>query len=164
MRRRIAEFLPYVAIVAIWSAAYRALGFGTQYTGMYIDPGQQTGLFIRALFERAPLLLLAQFAEPPAELYALFGQTWRVVAWSAAVILVGFIGVAIFPLLRRDKVARFWALWMILSLVPVCATFPHNRLLLFPGIGAIGLVAQFLAELRSLADFGVLREIAPLSR
>jgi hypothetical protein len=33
---------------------------------------------------------------------------------------------------------------MTLSLVPLSATFPSNRLLLFAGVGAMGLVAQFL--------------------
>lgn len=156
LRRKIVEFLPYIAIVGVWSATYRALGFGTQYTGLYIDPGQQTDLFIRALFERAPLLLLGQFAEPPAQLSALLSPTGVAIMWSAAVLLLVMIGIALFPLLRRGPAARFWALGMLLSLVPVCATFPHNRLLLFPGIGAIGLVAQFLSELRGLRDLGVL--------
>ncbi|GAK53562.1 hypothetical protein U14_04828 [Candidatus Moduliflexus flocculans] len=146
LRRRIVEFLPYIAIVGVWSATYRALGFGTQYTGLYIDPGQQTGLFLRALFKRAPLLLLGQFAEPPAQVSALLSPAGVTILWSAAVLLLALIGIALFPLLRRDPTARFWALGMMLSLVPVCATFPHNRLLLFPGIGAIGLVAQFLSE------------------
>jgi len=146
LRRRVIEFLPYIAIVGVWSATYRALGFGTQYTGLYIDPGQQTGLFLRALFKRAPLLLLGQFAEPSAQVSALLSPTGVAVMWLSAVLLLVMIGIALFPLLRSDPTARFWALGMLLSLVPVCATFPHNRLLLFPGIGAIGLVAQFLSE------------------
>ena len=49
------------------------------------------------------------------------------------------------PLLRREPVARFWALGMVLSLIPICATFPMDRLLFFVGLGAAGLLAQFLA-------------------
>jgi len=48
------------------------------------------------------------------------------------------------PLLRRDRVARFWALGMVLSVVPICATFPADRLLTFVGIGAMALLARFL--------------------
>jgi hypothetical protein len=33
---------------------------------------------------------------------------------------------------------------MILSVLPICATFPSDRLLLFVGIGAMGLVAQLI--------------------
>ncbi len=37
---------------------------------------------------------------------------------------------------------------MVLALAPICATFPADRLLLFVGLGAFGLVAQFLADVR----------------
>jgi hypothetical protein len=50
------------------------------------------------------------------------------------------------PLLRRNSVARFFGTGMLLSLIPFCATFPHNRVLVFVGVGAMGLVAQFLAH------------------
>jgi hypothetical protein len=58
------------------------------------------------------------------------------------------LGVLLFataPLLRRDRLARFWALGMLLATVPVSATVPGDRLLTFPGIGAAGLLAQFWA-------------------
>jgi hypothetical protein len=52
--------------------------------------------------------------------------------------------IALIPLLRRDRSARFWGTGMILSLLPACATFPADRLLFFVGIGAMGLLAQWL--------------------
>jgi len=48
------------------------------------------------------------------------------------------------PLVARDRVARFWALGMVLSLLPACATFAHDRLLVFVGIGGMGVLAQWL--------------------
>jgi hypothetical protein len=54
--------------------------------------------------------------------------------------------VALAPLLRRDRLARFWGLGMLLAMVPVAATFPMDRLLTFAGLGASGLLAQFLAS------------------
>jgi hypothetical protein len=33
---------------------------------------------------------------------------------------------------------------MVLSVLPICATFPSDRLLTFVGIGAMGLIAQFI--------------------
>ena len=48
------------------------------------------------------------------------------------------------PLLRRDRVARFWAVGMLISLLPACTTFPSNRLLMFIGIGAAALMAQLV--------------------
>jgi hypothetical protein len=52
------------------------------------------------------------------------------------------LSVALVPLLRRDRVARFWTLGMVIALVPAASTYPHNRQLLFPSLGAMGLVAQ----------------------
>jgi hypothetical protein len=49
------------------------------------------------------------------------------------------------PLLRRDATARFFAGGMMLALGPICGTFPASRLLLFVGVGAMGLFAQLVA-------------------
>jgi hypothetical protein len=49
-------------------------------------------------------------------------------------------------LIRTTRAARFWALGTVLSLVPVAAAFPMNRLLLVAGIGAFGLLAMLTAE------------------
>ena len=50
---------------------------------------------------------------------------------------------AMAPLLRRDSLARFWAVGMFLAAIPVSATTPGNRLLTFVGVGAAGLLARF---------------------
>jgi hypothetical protein len=50
------------------------------------------------------------------------------------------------PLLSRDARARFFAVGMVLSLVPACSAYPSARLLSFVGIGGIGLLAQFIAN------------------
>ena len=54
------------------------------------------------------------------------------------------LAVGLVPLLRSDRVARFWALGMMLSILPICATFASDRLLPFVGIGAMGLLAQWV--------------------
>ncbi len=40
-----------------------------------------------------------------------------------------------------DRATRFWALGMLLSLLSACSAVPHNRLLYFPSLGGIGLLA-----------------------
>ena len=49
------------------------------------------------------------------------------------------------PLLRRDRVARFFCLGMVIALVPSCAAFPDDRLLFFASFGSMGVMAQFMA-------------------
>jgi hypothetical protein len=56
------------------------------------------------------------------------------------------LAAAFWPLLRRDAVARFFALGMTLALIPCCATFPTDRLLMSVGVGAMGLLARFIGQ------------------
>ena len=55
----------------------------------------------------------------------------------AAIVAVLFI-----PLIMRDRVARFWGLGALLSLIPIAAVGPENRLLGFVGLGSMALLAQ----------------------
>jgi hypothetical protein len=54
--------------------------------------------------------------------------------------------------LRRRREARFWATGMVLALVPLCASFPMDRLLLFASVGAAGLLACQAEELGWLGE------------
>ena len=49
--------------------------------------------------------------------------------------------------LPTRRILSFAAMGMFLSLLPPCATFPSDRLLLFAGLGASMLIASFLAAL-----------------
>ncbi|MCC6398429.1 MAG: hypothetical protein IT282_15550, partial [Bacteroidetes bacterium] len=50
------------------------------------------------------------------------------------------------PLVRRDRLARFWLTGMLLSLPIISATTPHSRLLLFVGLGGMGLIALWIQK------------------
>jgi hypothetical protein len=57
-------------------------------------------------------------------------------------------------MLRRDRVARFWGVGMLLAVIPVCAvSLSTGRLLLFVEIGALGLMAQFITGIITQADW-----------
>jgi hypothetical protein len=61
------------------------------------------------------------------------------------VAFLSILAVVLLPLLRRSAEARFWALGMLLATVPICSTVPQNRNLTYIGIGAMGLLGQYLA-------------------
>jgi hypothetical protein len=107
--------------------------------------------FAVALVERLPVLLNAQLASPPADFWLVLVRDGQVVMslWATAVGLV--ILVVIWPMLKASAEARFFALGTVLAAVPICATYPFDRLLAFVGIGAMGLVAQFLSSWREKA-------------
>lgn len=146
-RARALSLLPYAGVILVWRVAYRALGYGVHGSGLYLDPvGDPLG-FLRGLGVRLPMLLMSQLALP-------FSETWEVLpvlapslrgpllAWS--VLAVGAIGMLAAPLLRRDRVARFWALGMLLATIPACAAVANDRLLTATGIGGAALLAHLI--------------------
>jgi hypothetical protein len=70
-----------------------------------------------------------------------------------ALLFLTVTALALWPLLRRDRLARFWAVGMVLALIPVCATLPQDRHLLYTGLGGSGLLALFLTGVLGGADW-----------
>jgi hypothetical protein len=139
--RRVLGLWPYAAIVVVWRIGYHALGRGARFSGLYLDPLREPLQFAAAVVERAPLLLLGQLGMPPAEA-ALFAPALALVIWALALGVALWLAYAVWPLLRADAHARFWAFGMLAALVPACTTHPNNRLLFFVGLGAMPLLAQ----------------------
>jgi len=144
-RSRLATLGPYICVAIAWRVAWAVLGHGALHVGYYIDPLHEPMRFLIALVHRAPILLLGQLALPPADVGLFFGPVGQRIYFWAAVGFVVLLAVLLTPVVRRSAAARFWAAGMLLSLPPVCATFPSDRLLFFVGLGAMGLLAEFLA-------------------
>ena len=145
--QRYGSLVPYAALVLVWRVAYGFLGYGAANSGLYVDPVRAPLAFIGALFERLPVLSLSQLALPWAELWEIYPLTapWLryavgALAWMT---LLGF-GALLRPLWRENRSVRFFGVGALLALVPVCASFPHDRLLLGAGVGAMGVMAEVL--------------------
>ena len=145
---RLRSLLPYVVVVIAWRLVWAQLGYGVQDVGLYVDPLREPGRFAAAVVERVPFLVLGQWGVPPADMAVLSDLVapwlYAGVYWLGVGALILLVLVLI-PLLRRDRTARFWALGSALALLPGCSTFPADRMLVFVGIGAMGLLAQLLA-------------------
>ena len=143
--QRCAALLPHVVVVVVWRIVWMHLGYGVSGTGggLYIDPITDPRRFAAAVVNRAPIYLLGQWAVPPSEITLALGPERIYLLWLGALAFLAVLSVILWPLVRRDRVARFWALGMILSLLPICATWPWDRHLFFVGIGAMGLLSQF---------------------
>ena len=140
--RRLLGAMPYVTLTLVWRALYTRAGFGAFGSGVYIDMGREPLQFARAFLERGPVLWLGQFLSPPAETYIVLPEASRLRMLILSLLVLVLSIWALLPLLRRDRMARFWCLGMLGSLVPAAATFPHNRQLIFVSLGAMGLLAQ----------------------
>jgi hypothetical protein len=113
---------------------------------VYLDPGSSPLAFAHAASSRVPFLLQGALALPWSDL-ASFYSVIHLATPALVGAVVGLAGMAggFARLLVRDPLARFWATGMVLSAIPIASTFPADRLLGFVSIGAMGLVAQFLA-------------------
>lgn len=145
--RRLRAALPWMIAVALWAILYRALGHGVQGSGLYVDPLGEPAAFLAAAPARLLVLLLAQFGAPPSDVWN--SLPYGTPAWGVvpALLVLGLIAWLLGPWLRRDRTARFWALGLVFSLVPVCGTFPEDRLLLLGSVGGSALIARVVALL-----------------
>ena len=146
---RLRALLPYFVATVAWRLAYNWMGFGAAGSSLYIDPVAEPVVFLRVLPERIPLLLLGTFGIPPAEAaFFVSHQLAALVAVGSASFAV-FLGVAVWAIIRFQRVVRFWMVGTLFALVPACAALPHNRLLYFPSLGAIGVLAGFVEAFRA---------------
>jgi hypothetical protein len=65
----------------------------------------------------------------------------------ASALFLTLILLVFLPLLRKNRVALYWFVGMLLCVLPICATSPMNRNLLFVAIGAFGVMTQFIGGL-----------------
>ncbi len=146
LARRLQRLWPYAMLSVAWLAVYRALGYGTVGGDAYVNPFDTPLLFLRVLVERLPILAAAQLGAGFADAWALLPPAAQVTGYALALLFLALFAVLIAPLWRRSPACRFWTTGALLSLPPVCATFPMDRLLVFAGVGAMGTVALFLSE------------------
>jgi hypothetical protein len=144
--RRLLCLMPYAVVVGVWRLAYQRLGYGSWGSGFYLDPVREIVRFAAAVLERGPILLLGQWIGQIPMPYNLLSLPASRVAWIVALLFMALVGIALLPLIRKDRVARFWIVGMVLAVIPACSIrLLSGRLLLFAGLGAMGVMAQFMA-------------------
>jgi hypothetical protein len=149
LRARLGRLAPYAAVILVWRAAYAQLGYGSLGSGVYLDPASDPVRFLQAAATRLPVLLLAQFALPPADLWDLYPLVFpagRALTLLVALLVLAGLGALIRPLWIRDPRVRFWTVGCLLSTLIMCATFPHDRLLTGISLGAMALVAELVVS------------------
>lgn len=147
-KSRLKSLVPFGLVAAIWAIGYKLGGYGAAGGAFYIDPIRQMGDYLQAVVVRLPVLLTGQMAAPPADIWLSISpdQVWNLV--TVCLFVLAFVGAGLTVVLRRNRLAAFFAFGMTLSLLPACATWPGDRNLLLAGLGGFGLVAQLLTESR----------------
>jgi len=144
IRARLMRLLPHGGVLGAWALIYKLGNFGSQGSGFYLDPLHNPLGFAVSFCQRAAFLLMGQWSPLPAEM-----SMANALGTSAALhmsvfsfAIAAIVAVLFIPLILRDRVARFWGLGALLSLIPIAAVGPENRLLGFVGLGSMALLAQ----------------------
>lgn len=144
--RSIGALLPFLAVVVVWRLLYSAQGYGTEGSGLYIDPVADSAIFLGELPARLAVLMLGLLALPDAALWSLGPAPLNHLLLGFAIVVLVAIGWCFRPLLRESNEARFFLLGAVLAAVPACATLPMDRNMMFSSYGGLGLIALFLAR------------------
>lgn len=144
------SLLPYAGVAAVWSIAYRALGYGARGSGLVVDPGSEPARYLGRALVRVPVMLASEFGLLPADLweaYPMLAPWLPGVMFACVLLILALFALALVPHVRASGPARFFALGCVLSALPVAAQFPSDRLLFFPSLGGAGLIALLIGEL-----------------
>jgi hypothetical protein len=148
-RARLMRLLPHGAVLAAWALIYKIGNFGSHGSGFYVDPLRDPLGFAGSFCQRAAFLMMGQWSPVPAEM-SMANAPGSPAFFHLSVfsfVVAVMVAVLFIPLILRDRVARFWSLGVLLSLVPIGAVGPENRLLGFVGLGSMALLAQMTQAL-----------------
>ena len=142
-KEKIISLLPYALVVVLWRTFYNLFDYGVVGSGFYIDPLSSPFTFIKAVFQRWPLLFLAQFFGPSSSMFVFFSESVARGIIIFGCFFIPFFFYLIYPVLKTDRKARFWILGFVLSTLPLCASDPHDRLLIIASLGGFGIISLF---------------------
>lgn len=144
LRERARSLIPAILLVITWRVIYNMLGHGASGGSFYLDPSREPLRYAWAMIVRGPILIMREWSRISADTFSCVPVSTQMILWPIVVLLLVLIMYLIWPLLKANRHARFWAIGMHLSVLPICATMPMNRNLLWVGIGACGLAGHFL--------------------
>lgn len=144
-RRRALVLLPYAAIGSVWFLVFHSMGYGAIGSGLYVDPLKEPVRFLETLVRQGPVMLLGQIGAVDPLPFYLISAPARVMFWMSAVVFLLLVGSVFWRMMKNDRVAGFWTVGMVLSVILVSGiNVTTGRPLLFAGLGAMPLIAQFI--------------------
>ncbi|MFA6241292.1 MAG: hypothetical protein WC655_10205, partial [Candidatus Hydrogenedentales bacterium] len=139
---------PATAMAGVYLVAYKLMGYGVFGSGIYADPMREPIEYMRMITERMLALAGGVLMSTQLDPWVLFPST------RSLIVLSGIAGLLLFAwLLKRswkglDERERLALRWMIpagvLSLLPMAATVPMNRLLTAATLAGSAVVAVVL--------------------
>ncbi|MET0593593.1 MAG: hypothetical protein ABW133_12895, partial [Polyangiaceae bacterium] len=109
------------------------------------DPGREPGAFLAHLPQQIAALIQGELGPFGADLWFWSPSTALPVLLAGALATCAMMAFLLVPLLRTSSTSRFWAVATLGALVPSASSIPGDRLLLFPGVGIMALLAELFA-------------------
>jgi hypothetical protein len=142
-RARWSALGPHAVVALIWGGVYVAQGYGVHDTGWYRDVrAEPLGSLLQAVLD-LPVWALVELG--PSVATATASLPANPVRLVALVLVVPLLAVMI-PSLHGSRHARFFAVAMLLSTLPLCTTMPQDRVLVCASFGAFGWIACVLED------------------
>ncbi len=163
-KRRWLTLWPTAVALLLWAVPYQLGGFGAHGSGIYVTPSNDPVAFLGLAIARLPLLTLGALGVVPAAVAGLLVDHWPAVFVPIAAGILLLVALGSYPIVRASREAKFWSTGAILSALPICAALPEDRLLFFPGLGVMALIALVVRRaLTSPHDLGRLRPFVVFS-
>jgi hypothetical protein len=141
LRQRFLSLLGYGLAVLSWRTAWSVAGYGARGSASYVDPLFDPLGFLAAAPHKWLCLLQGQLGIIPAD-FGFLGSASQQGLWIlTALFTLAGAAVLLRPCLAERR-ERFWLAGALLSLVPMAASFPSDRLLVFVGLGFMPLFAR----------------------
>jgi hypothetical protein len=150
IRSRLVRLTPIVGLGVVYALVYRLLGYGGSGSGVYHSPIQDPMGFLGAVVTGVPTLLASGIAGFGADFWFAAPSLRPAQVIVGCLAALGLLGVlrACWP--HADDATRRGLRWLLtgsaLSLIPVAAVFPSDRMLLVPGIGLAAALATVLVQ------------------
>lgn len=142
--RRWWAWVPCLALLAVTIAFYRGL-VPPMRTLMYQDPFSQPGRYLATMLINLPVMFVALLTQFLPSLVPLAPATRPFVA-GTGVVLMALLLWALLPY-RRERAIWFALLVFVLGLLPGLATDPGERLLYFPSLYGLFVVAWLIIQI-----------------
>lgn len=149
IKQKIKVFIPFIAIIFGWRLIYVLLGYGVKGSSLYHDPLVEPVLFIGQVILRLPEMIGEFLLLPPFDVSLTFSPQSVVTLSVILFIIVSVFLITCFPVYRRNSLAQFFLLSMVLAFIPLCAGHPESRRNSIAIVGGIGFLAMLLYQLKS---------------
>ena len=144
LSERARAIFPFGLVFLGYLLFYKFNGFGaTGNTAKYLDPFSEPVAFLGGAISRIPIVLFSQFGILTADIsFGIAREVWQLPLVLAAILI--FLGLIFWPLLRDDRLSRFFLAGTVFATLPIIAGTPSDRNLFLVGVGGSGLIASCL--------------------